>query len=171
MLACIHINACTRTHRTIHDQSPIVMFAAKTSPHQFETKCNAGNGVWSNKMRCHILTIILGFLVVALAAILIISRIKRIEMFVKITQLSYICSSTHSKALSKSNVPSTFSICLCIHISLHTITPSYHHTLTHSQLKPVAVSVKAVVQPVQPVMLVPRLNQSLRCLPWSLISL
>ena len=131
MLACIHINACTRTRRTIHDQSPIVMFAAKTSPHQFETKCNAGNGVWSNKMRCHILTIILGFLVAALAAILIISLIKRIEMFVKITQqLSYICSSTHSKALSKSNVPSTFSICLCIHISLHTITPSHTHTLT-----------------------------------------
>ena len=27
---------------TIHDQKPVVMYALRTSPHQFESRCNAG---------------------------------------------------------------------------------------------------------------------------------
>ena len=136
MLACIHVNACTRTHRTIHDQSPIVMFAAKTSPHQFETKCNAGNGVWSNKMRCHILTIILGSLVVALAAILIISRIKRIEMFVKITQQLPLYVVALIRKLPANLTYHQHSASVYVYTYLftpshhHTIIPSHTHTLT-----------------------------------------
>ena len=31
---------------TINEQKPVVMYALRTSPHQFETRCNAGQCMW-----------------------------------------------------------------------------------------------------------------------------
>ena len=36
---------------TIQDQKPVVMYALRTSPHQFESKCNTGLLV--NGKQCH----------------------------------------------------------------------------------------------------------------------